>query len=596
MAISSTPQDHPYQVLVNGKAITLYQANVYDPCCGIPSYGGPYWFGSFDVSGEATIEVTTSKSLDKLEIVPASNGIVPNVSGNKITMKVTKPMKIVVEPDGKNGPLLIFINPPEVNVPKQGDPNVVFYGAGEHEAGKIELTDNQTLYLAPGAVVKGGILAKGKNITIRGRGVIDGLSYPRFRGPSPSIVTLEDCKNVKVEGIVVKDGWGWSFAPHGCNDVVIDNVKLVCSRVENGDGFDIVNSQNVKIVNSFVRSDDDCIAPKGMNRANGQATENIHVENCVLWTDKAHVWRIGCESRADAFRNFVFKNIDVLHFPDLWTPDEVPFCISLEPAEELHIDNLLFEDIRIRTNGQKGLIDVRPKVTQWADAASPGFINNVTFRNISYTGTQGSKPGAIRISGPDPSHVVTHISFENVTYNNELITASSPNVSILGYTECISFKGKPIPPFVRGKGMTNIEFKKAPKNRHIVIVEANQARGMIYAIDGETGKYKDDIKQIQQVFANVLNVKMSVTDKDNGLILSIGDNPEALAQGLDGSKLPEGMFEIKTRENEVFIVGNGIGLAKGIDAFLEYFLGYKDGQAIVTKTDLVIPATWMISK
>ena len=58
--------------------------------------------------------------------------------------------------------------------------------------------------------------------------------------------------------------------------------------------------------------------------------ENLSVENCILWSDRAHVWRLGAECVTSVMRNFIFRNIDVLDFPDLWTPDEVPFCISLD--------------------------------------------------------------------------------------------------------------------------------------------------------------------------------------------------------------------------------------------------------------------------
>jgi len=248
--------------------------------------------------------------------------------------------------------------------------------------------------------VQGGIHARGTNITIRGRGILDGYSYPRFKGPTRYPVLLENCRDVTVEGIVIKDGWSWTFVPGGCDRVRIENVKLLSARVENGDGFDIVNSRNVTIANSFVRSDDDCVTPKGMGAhwqgfygdsdvgassappARGMAVENLRVENCVLWSDRAHVWRIGCESQAEAFRNLVFRNIDVVHFPDLWTPDEVPFCISLEPSEDMVQENILFEDIRVRTAGQRGLIDLRPKVTQWArQPAAPRRVHLETHRH-----------------------------------------------------------------------------------------------------------------------------------------------------------------------------------------------------------------------
>jgi len=592
--------ESPYQVLVNGQPVKLYQANTWDPGY-VPSYGGPYWFCSFDIAGATSVEVTTTKPLNKLEVLPESKGVVPSVSGQKINLRIDKPMQLVVETDGKNGPLMLFANPPEVNVPKEGDPNVIYYGPGEHNAGAIELTDNQTLYLAPGAVVSGGIHATGKNITIRGRGIIDGIAWARNQGPTHRIVFLEDCQNITVEGIVVKDGWIWTFEPRRCDGVLLDNIKIVSSRVENGDGLDITNSRNVTVINSFIRSDDDAIAPKGMD-INSYPVENLTIENCILWTDRAHVWRLGAESDAEYFRNLVFRNIDVLHFPDLWTYDEVPFCVSLEPANELLIENVLFEDIRIRTKGQRGFIDLRPKVTMFAGNRTFGSINNVIFRNIAYTGPKDGKPGMIRVSGPEPDHTVSNVTFENVTYNGELITASSPNVTVLGSARCISFIGAKQPIVALGTGMNNIVIKTPTKHSSLQLAEACKARGAIYAVDGNNGSFKTSIQQLQYGLKDAINVTLPViteplpAKRDGQKMILIGNCQVAKEQGLDGSKLPLGAFEIKTYIGGVIIVGNGDGLKKGIDAFLEYFLGYKDGKKKELRTDLIVVPTWLVSQ
>lgn len=567
--------DAPYQVRVNGRPVALHQAHTWEPGY-VPSYGGPYWFGSFELSGPAQVEVSTLKPLDKLAVLPESSGVTAQVAGTHAVMQFIRPGQVVFEPDGKNGPLLLFANPPEPAPPDRNDPNLKYYGPGPHQAGAIELGDNQTLYLAEGAVVLGGIHARGTNITIRGRGILDGYAYPRFQGPVRYPVLLDHCRQVRVEGIVIKDGWSWTFVPRGCDDVRIENVKLLCCRVENGDGFDIVNSRNVTILNSFVRSDDDCVTPKGMNAAGGQAVENLRVENCILWTDRAHIWRVGCESQAEAMRHFVFKNIDVLHFPDLWTPDEVPFCISLEPAEDMAQENILFEDIRIRTAGQQGLIDARPKVTQWARRAAPGRIQNVIFRNLTFSGPAGTAPGRIRVSGPGPSQGVCNVRFENVTRNGELVTAQSPGVELLGFIEGISF-GKAAA--ARPGGSTSpiaawkdVSIGDAPQHRPFALVEARKARGVIRAPGGAEGPWQAALEQLQAGLRKSIGTTLPVVDGPApGLAIILGDSPEAAAEGLSCRQLPPGAFVIKTARTHVLILGNGPGTARGVEVFLAHF-------------------------
>ena len=456
--------------------------------------------------------------------------------------------------------------------------------------------------------MQGGIHARGTNITIRGRGILDGFSYPRFKGPTRYPVLLDNCRDVTIEGIVIKDGWSWTFVPRGCDGVRIDNIKLVCARVENGDGFDPVNSSNITLRDSFIRTDDDCIAPKGMGAdwqdyyrpeigsegGNGHALENVLVENCILWTDRAHVWRIGCESRAKAMRQFTFRNIDVLHFPDLWTPDEVPFCISLEPSDELPLENFLFEDIRIRTAGQRGLIDVRPKVTQWARQPVPGRIQNVVFRNVSFTGPAGNAPGRIRVSGPGPYHSVANVRFENVTRNGEALTATSPGVELLGFVHGVSFgnaAANALPAQTLPARLTNDA--TAPQTRRhapIVLIEARQARGVIAVPGGAAGTYQAAVARLQDGLKRATGTALPVVEVAKpGPAVVLGDSAQAAAEGLKSDQVPAGGFEIRTLKERVLIVGDAAGVLRGVDAFLTNALHYIPGSSTETGTDFVAP-------
>jgi hypothetical protein len=594
--------DSPYQVRVDGRPVAIYQAHTWDPGY-VPSYGGPYWFCSFDLTGPVEVMVSTTRSLDKLVVLPESRGIAAKVTGTNAVMQFSQPGQIVFEPDGKNGPLLLFANPPEAAPPDKNDPAVKYFGPGLHRADAIQLTNNQTLYLAAGAVVQGGIHARGTNITIRGRGILDGSLYERFKGPTRYPVLLENCRDVTVEGIVIKDGWSWTFVPGGCDRVRIENVKLLSARVENGDGFDIVNSRNVTITNCFVRSDDDCITPKGMGArwqgfygdaaAAGSATtpavglpvENLRVENCVLWSDRAHVWRIGCESQAEAFCNFVFRNIDVVHFPDLWTLDEVPFCISLEPSEDMVQENILFEDIRIRTAGQRGLIDVRPKVTQWARQPVPGRIQNVVFRNLSFTGPAGKTPGRVRVSGPGPNHSVANVRFESVTRNGEILTAAAAGVELLGFVEGVSFAAAPTKA-QRGSPTWGAEARRHPP---IVLIEARQARGVIAVKGGADGPFKAAVARLQEGLKRATGTRLPVVEVAKpGPAVVLGDSTQAAAEGLKSNQVPAGGFELRTLKERVLIVGDPAGVLRGVDAFLARALHYVPQGSTEFGTDLVV--------
>jgi hypothetical protein len=359
-----------------------------------------------------------------------------------------------------------------------------------------------------------------------------------------------------------------------------------------------------------VRSDDDCVTPKGMgarwqgfygesgdghsttNPAQGFPVDNLRVENCILWSDRAHIWRIGCESQAEAFRNLVFRNIDVVHFPDLWTPDEVPFCISLEPSEDMVQENILFENIRVRTTGQRGFIDARPKVTQWARRPVPGRIQNVIFRNVSFNGPAGKAPGRIRVSGPGPDHAVANVRFENVTRNGKALTAAAPGVELLGFVRGVSFaaptKGEAVqaPP---ARSVNDASTTQTRRHAPIVLIEARQARGVVAVPGGAAGTYRAAVARLQNGLKRATGTMLPVVEVARpGPAVILGDSPQAAAEGLKADQIPAGRFEIRTLKERVLIVGDAAGVLLGVDAFLAGALDYLPEGSTETGTDLVV--------
>lgn len=430
-----------YTITVNGNPVDVYAAPVWEPGY-VKSFGGPYSFAYFDFTGSVRVEVGSSKPLAKTRVLPEARGIRPQITGEKTSFVLTEPGQLSFEPDAKSGPLLLFANPLEPARLQPGDPGLVYFGPGVHHAGRIELGDNQTLYVAGGAVVKGGVAARGKNITLRGRGIIDGLDWERFKGPTDNLISLTLCTNVTVEGVILKDSWTWSFPMWGCRGVRIDNVKIVSSRCENNDGIGVGNSQDIEITNCFIRTDDDCITTKGFGwperdkAKDGAPVEDVTVSKCVLWTDRAHIWRLGGESWAEGMRRLHFHDIDVIHYTDPTCP-----VITVQPAEGMVMEDVRFENIRINGEGQARLIEVYPAPTQWIRRnKTPGIVRRVMFANIVVSGTGPADRGSIEVRGCDPEHTVTDVTFENVVRYGQRVNARSPNVAIGQHAKGIAFK------------------------------------------------------------------------------------------------------------------------------------------------------------
>lgn len=344
-----------YSIEVNGKPVAVYPVLTQH-------HDKKYSTAYFDFKGQVTVKIKSQLPLEHLVILPARYGLKPTIAGNEATFTLDKPVDISFEPTGQNSPLLLFSNDLESNAPHKSGKNVIYFGPGIHNpvGGLIKLHSNQTLYIAGGAVVNAGIDATGDNIRIIGRGILDGSDWVHNAGPNDFMVNATDCTNLIIKDIIIKGSYYWTVVPQRCDHVLIDHIRLAGSRVGNDDGVDPCNSNNVTIRNCFFRTDDDAISPKGTTRAGGELTskpcENILVENCTFWVDYANVFRIATESSCPGIKNFIARNIDVIHFPDR-KPVQVFY---LHPTGNMPMENLLFDNIRINGEATVNLIKLTP--------------------------------------------------------------------------------------------------------------------------------------------------------------------------------------------------------------------------------------------
>jgi hypothetical protein len=414
-----------YEVQAGGHPVSVYTARVLDPPFAGKEYdyGGPYSFASFDVSGPVEVRIRSEKPLGNLVVRPANPRVKTRVAdANTAIVSLPGPCKLSLEPDGKKGPLLLFANSLEEHPPRASEagPQLIHFGPGIHRPGKIALTNNQSLYLAGGAVVKGGILAEGENIRIFGRGILDSSDWEWTKGPTPHVVSIRGT-NVEVSGITIRGACHWTIVPRNSRNVTVRNVKICGGRVQNDDGINPCNSQDVRITDCFIRSDDDCVALKGLDlRGANNHVERITVENCILWCDRARIFLLGHESRAAFMRNITLRNLDIIHY------SMTPFLF--EPGEEMRLQEVAVENIRIHGEGQDSLARLKPVVNQYMRTKVPGYISDIQFRNVVLDGSPG--PYRIQLSGADEQHDVRNVSFENVAIAGEKLADGSKRLEV----------------------------------------------------------------------------------------------------------------------------------------------------------------------
>jgi len=421
------------EVSVAGQKVDVYTARVLDPPFAGKrrDYGGPYSFANFDFSGSVVVRIVSKRSLANVVIRPKSFGIKTTlIDENTLELTLDRPCKFSIEPDGRKGPLLLFANPLETDAPKPDDKDVIYFGPGVHKPEKILLKSNQILYLAGGAVVKAEVLAQGQNIRIRGRGILDGSDWEWRKGPIGNLIAIRNSEDVEVRDITLRGSSHWTIVPRNSRHVTIRNVKLCNSRVQNDDGINPCNSQDVLITDCFIRSDDDCVALKGLDFSGSNSNvERITVENCTLWCDRARIFLLGHESRAAFMRQVTLRNLDIIHFT------MTPFLF--EPGEDMRLEDITVEDIRLHGEGQREFIRLRPVVNQYMWKKVPGFIRNVRFRNVTLEGAPGAY--LVQIQGADAEHDVRDVSFEKVSILGSTLTAESAPVQMREHTSDVRF-------------------------------------------------------------------------------------------------------------------------------------------------------------
>lgn len=443
-----------WSVEVNGKKVDVLTARTADPPFEKYKFGGPYAFVSIDADEPLAFRVRekSGRNVDSAVIRPLSSRIkVKREESGELQFKVDRPCCLSLEPDGRNSPLLIFVNKPEKNVPKKDDPNVIWFGPGVHkpEGGVVKVKSGQTLYLAPGAILSAAIRAEGEDIRICGRGLVDSNHLAWRQGPIGSVLSISNSKRIDIEGIMIRGASRWTVVPFNCEDVLIENIKICGGRVQNDDGINPCNSRRVTIQDCFIRSDDDCIAIKGLDAEKGDC-EDITVERCVFWCDRARIVLLGHESRAAFMRRIIVRNCDVIH------SQERNFVF--EPGEKMRLEEVLFENIRIEsgptnsyTPDSRGqtkdglplaqhphtLCVIRPVVNKYMKTQVPGNVHDITFRDIAVTGMPLYRE--LLVSGVNAEYATDLVVFENVTMYGRNVLADSKCVSVGDFAHRVRF-------------------------------------------------------------------------------------------------------------------------------------------------------------
>ena len=442
-------------------------------------------FLSLETDEVLEFEIIPKVPFEKVEIRPKSLGIKPEISDGKINFTLTKAAYFTVEPYGRQNALHIFADSPsDYSSINKNSPDVIYFGKGEHDVGMIRLESIQTLFIDEGAVVYACVRAMDEeNISIVGRGILDNsrnkeqiLFEVNAENNLSAVnnakrlhtVQIEYCKNVKIEGITLRDSLVYNIRPCGCRNLDIRNVKCIGNWRYNSDGIDMHNCENVYIGNCFLRTYDDSICVKGFDLYNVENVmeaayeamhhggevydvfKNVIVENCVIWNDWGKSLEIGAETKAEEICNIEFRNCDIIH-----VTGPVLDCMNVDWAD---VHDVSYHDINVEydQNIPKPMLQNSDshKYENTDPDYSPAFCSSnvihhfeyskgstrlgrnrrITFENVNLFGRQTPK---LIFKGFDAEHMCTDITVRNIFQNGKKLEMSDFYTEINEFTENI---------------------------------------------------------------------------------------------------------------------------------------------------------------
>lgn len=373
----------------------------------------------FDFSGQVEVRVTSnSREVQKAVIRPRSYGIEPEIDGNSITFSIDRPRLMSIEVNGEIfDNLQLFANPIDTNRPAditefQQDKDHIYFGPGYHKIGKLVVGSGQTVYVDGGAVIDGIVEIVGaSDARLYGRGLI----YPsRKMG-----IQVRNSRNVEIDGLFTTQ-----CAVGGSRGVKITGVKVM-SYYGWGDGFNVFASSDVHYDGVFARTSDDCTTIYATRKGYVGGSDNILMENSVLWADVAHPFMIGIHGNSndpDTISNAVYRNIDILDMQEFQLDYQAVFAIVT--GDNNTVRDILFDDIRIENFRRGRLFDIRIAYNKKYCTAPGGCIENIRFKDVTYTGDRAEMS---IIMGYDEERMVKGVTFENLSINGELIHDNMPD-------------------------------------------------------------------------------------------------------------------------------------------------------------------------
>jgi len=297
--------------------------------------------------------------------------------------------------------------------------------SGAYLSGTINFKSNVTLSLEKGAVLYGsphlidypvnlpdytffrrGIVKRAliyaencTDIAIEGEGTINGQggAFSETKGSKddsysvrPYLIWMIQCKNVRTEGVRLRNSALWMQHYLACDQLYIHNIDVFNHCNKNNDMIDVDGCHDVRISDCVGDSDDDGITLKSTS---GRGNENIVITNCLL-SSHCNALKMGTESNS-GFKNVSVSNIVIR--PSKVTDNSIEgnpnghTGIALEEVDGGVLDGVVISNIHI--DGPACPIFIRlgnrgRPFNEGHKIDHVGALQNISISNVIATGAQ----------------------------------------------------------------------------------------------------------------------------------------------------------------------------------------------------------------
>ena len=182
----------------------------------------------------------------------------------------------------------------------------------------------------------------------------------------PTLFNFVDCKNVRIEGVHLRNSAGWGLSFHQCVDMHLSQLDIFNRAYWNNDGIDLTDCKNVLIENCYVNSADDGICLKSYNP--GSCNEDINIRNCEIRSSASAI-KFGTASYG-GFRNISISGIRVF--------DTFRSALAIESVDGAIIEDVSAYDIIAKNTGNALFIRLGQR-----SGNRKGAIRNVRITNLT---------------------------------------------------------------------------------------------------------------------------------------------------------------------------------------------------------------------